>query len=155
PNGHTVWEVLLPKRAFAARPCFPLLSFGLEKPRPAGIDLESLAVQVEHLKMGDTRRRYRGLKALFGRLDEARTVSPAVAKMLDDDPQHVRGLAMEILGKIGAPALPQLIEGLDSTNARKRGDCAQVIGNLGPAGAPAVQALAQRLKDTDAEVRQR
>ncbi len=68
---------------------------------------------------------------------------PAVSTALFEQRQLAAAWA---LAEIGSPALPELIKGLE--DPRVNGLAAAGIENMGPAGAPAVPALARMLSDS-------
>jgi hypothetical protein len=62
--------------------------------------------------------------------------------------------AADALGRIGAPAVPELVRALHSADPQLRERAAAVLGRIGPDAAPAVPELIRLLEDPDREVRQ-
>jgi hypothetical protein len=61
--------------------------------------------------------------------------------------------AEDALGRIGAPAVPALLDALRSTNPGVRRKAVEVLGRMGEEAAPAVPALTALLDDSDMTVR--
>ncbi|MGM0487656.1 MAG: HEAT repeat domain-containing protein [Planctomycetota bacterium] len=73
---------------------------------------------------------------------------------LNDPVKTVRLQAVDSLVKIGKPALPVLIEALESSEVQTRRYATLAIGKLGLLAADAVPALESRLNDPDKQVRE-
>jgi hypothetical protein len=65
----------------------------------------------------------------------------------------VQEVAKKSLGRIGAPAVPYLIQGLQSPDVQQRRKAAEVLARIGPAAAAATEPLSRALSDPDEEVR--
>lgn len=61
--------------------------------------------------------------------------------------------AMDSLGRIGAPAVPALIDALDHNDSIRRAQAAKVLARIGPEAKPSVPALVRALEDNDERVR--
>lgn len=61
--------------------------------------------------------------------------------------------AMDSLGRIGAPAVPALIEALDHSDAIRRAQAAKVLARIGPEARSSVPALVRALEDNNETVR--
>jgi hypothetical protein len=61
--------------------------------------------------------------------------------------------AADALGRIGAPAVPALIQALREPSAQQRLRAARVLARIGPAALEAVPVLIERLEDADPLVR--
>jgi HEAT repeat protein len=78
-----------------------------------------------------------------------------------DEPQILKPLerwteqeaAADALGRIGAAAVPALIEALDNPHPAAREKAVEVLGRMGPDAAEAVPALVRLLDDPDESVR--
>lgn len=64
-----------------------------------------------------------------------------------------REVAAAALGRIGRPAVPRLVEALQSPDATLRQQAADTLARIGPAADEAVPALVQALRDDDPLVR--
>lgn len=65
----------------------------------------------------------------------------------------MRETAAAALGRIGKPAVPQLVQALQSTNPTLRHQAADTLARIGPSAAEAVPALVQAMDDPDPLVR--
>lgn len=65
----------------------------------------------------------------------------------------MREVAAAALGRIGRPAVPKLVEALESSNPALRQKAADTLARIGPAASDAVPALIKALRDTDPLVR--
>ncbi|MEK7232287.1 MAG: HEAT repeat domain-containing protein [Elusimicrobiota bacterium] len=94
-------------------------------------------------------------KALGKMGSAAKEAVPALIERFKEDGQFRSrsSLAIEILSKIGSPALPALLEALKDPNASVRRCAAESLGGISPATKTAVQALAVALKDDDPNIR--
>jgi HEAT repeat protein len=80
---------------------------------------------------------------------------PYVAEIrLQDEPLRMRALLIAALERIGAAAVPALVETLRSADARARLNAAEVLGRFVPQAAEAAPELARALRD-DPEARVR
>lgn len=61
--------------------------------------------------------------------------------------------AMDSLGRIGAPAVPALIEALDHNDPTRRAQAAKVLARIGPEAKQSVTALVSALNDENETVR--
>lgn len=68
---------------------------------------------------------------------------PALVPMLGDENQIARQCACELLGRIGKPAVPALVEALEGGDERLGGNAAAALGHMGPKAQDAVPALNQ------------
>ena len=66
---------------------------------------------------------------------------------------RLRNLAIDAIGRLGAAAIPTLIEVMNESNASVREGTAQALGLMGPDAAPAVPVLIRALDDRDVLVR--
>jgi len=81
-----------------------------------------------------------------------RKAERAIPHLVATLPDHRVETSMA-LDRIGAPAIPVLIEALDDPNAGVRSGAALSLYIMGPKASPAVQALTAALQDEDCEVR--
>jgi hypothetical protein len=98
-----------------------------------------------------------------GRTDDDRSPSdlptaaeppPPVVRPLEPYPSwSMEDTAADSLGRIGAPAVPELIRRLDSPDPELRRRAAAVLGRIGPDAALAVPQLIRLLEDPHAPVR--
>jgi HEAT repeat protein len=73
---------------------------------------------------------------------------------LDDEDPHVRVRAARTLGKIGAPAVTNLVTALGNEKALVRLGAAKALGTIGGEAKVAEGALAKMTNDANGEVRQ-
>jgi HEAT repeat protein len=86
---------------------------------------------------------------------EAAEAVPALVKALGSKFTEVWQLASFLLGRIGKPAVPALIDALaDRWQESRQSVVARTLGRIGPAAAEAVPALAHELTSENANVRQ-
>lgn len=90
----------------------------------------------------------------------AANISPAVQenissliKELESKDYNTRSDAVNALAKIGAPAVPAIIESLANTNSNVRKGAVDALGNIGNARPEVVPALVRALTDRDSYVR--
>lgn len=80
--------------------------------------------------------------------------TPATARLLRPFPEwSEQEAAAEALGRIGAAAVPHLVEALSSHDPQVRRKAVEVLGRMGPDAAEAVAALVPLLDDPDERVR--
>lgn len=86
---------------------------------------------------------------------EAAEAVPALVKALGSKFTEVWQLASFLLGRIGKPAVPDLIDALaDRCQESRQSVVARTLGRIGPAAAEAVPALVHELTSENANVRQ-
>lgn len=78
---------------------------------------------------------------------------PPVAARLNDEDDQVRWSAARVLANYGAPAVPWLVEAMETETVAVRRLVVETLGDLGPAAVTARPALEAALGDPDAEVR--
>ncbi|MEM7312595.1 MAG: HEAT repeat domain-containing protein [Planctomycetota bacterium] len=81
---------------------------------------------------------------------ERKPLMPAVRPVQDWGLQET---AIDSLGRIGAPAVPGLIQALEHPDRNQRLRAAKVLARIGPDAAQAVPILIQLLNDQDDEIR--
>jgi HEAT repeat protein len=123
--------------------------------RAAGDEPSAVAKLVEKLREPDVnvRPKTAALLGAFG--SAAKDAVPMLGKMLRQDNSHKPSLAAaKALAKIGAPAVPELIESLKHPVVHIRYRAAWALGQIGPDAADAVPALIKALHDKDNQVRE-
>ena len=78
---------------------------------------------------------------------------PLVLRAFGDENESVRGLAADVAGTLGAPALPWLTGALADPNAGRRAAAARALRGLGANAQPAARALVRALQDGDRATR--
>jgi HEAT repeat protein len=127
-SGQTVWEALIDFTPARMRPCLNLVSFGLDRPRSKGVEVDSAALRTR-------------LRAFILALD---------------DPEDKGAIkAREVVRRLGLAALPALVEALKSDRTNIQIQSALLIGECGPRGQPAVEALRRLMKEGNMAVRGR
>jgi HEAT repeat protein len=127
-SEQAVWEVLLDFSPARVRPCLSLVSFGLEAPRPRGLEVDPAPLQ--------TRLR-------------------PFTMALESPDRKAADKAVEVVRSLGLGSLPALIEGLKSERPNVQIASAELIGEFGPWGQPAVEPLRRLLKQGNAALRLR
>ena len=77
-----------------------------------------------------------------------------LVEMLKDEDAAVRLSAAHLLGEIGPAAAPALVTALQDDDASVRRNAAVALGSIGPAAKEALPALTTALKDEDRRVRE-
>jgi len=134
----------------------PVMAFGCQlKTESDAAKGERVSGLVEKLKTGDRNVRIEAAKELAKMGPAAKDAVPAlVAALKEEDPE--RSLHIEVsnaLEKIGAAAVPALIEALKDREAYTRRRAAMILGEIGPPAKDAVPALVAALKDESLWVR--
>ena len=66
---------------------------------------------------------------------------------------NMQETALDALGRIGRPAVQELVRGLRAPDPKVRFQAAQVLARIGPVADEAVPSLVAALEDTDVRVR--
>jgi RNA polymerase sigma factor (sigma-70 family) len=98
------------------------------------------------VKDRDPGYRQAALKALAAIAKVDRAVVPVVAVAMNDEEGEVASEAARLLGHIGAPAVPHVIDALKDARQRERGIVFNAIRGMGRDAAPAVPVLIPLLK---------
>lgn len=112
-------------------------------------DARAIGALIARLGDEDAQVRLKAAYAL-GQM-RAQAAVPGLLDCLADAERTVHDTALEALERIGAAALPALLEGLKHNTAPVREGCAQALGSLGLA--QAVPGLQAALPDPDDDVR--
>lgn len=119
-----------------------------------GPDAKSAASALASI-LGDSVAGGAALEALGKIGPEAKVgVKAMVATIGVSNSTEQRKLAESILVKLGADAVPRLIESLASRNEKERYVAAEMLAKIGPAAKSAVPALTTALKDKAVQVRE-
>ncbi len=107
---------------------------------------------IERLKDQDPFVRVAAARALAALPPAPEITLPIWEKAFRDADETTVSHALDALAALGSPAVPQLIEALKYE--KSRGPVASILGRIGPAAAPATQALAKLIADKDDRVAQ-
>ena len=105
---------------------------------------------VERLKDADARVRQAAAYALIALPPAPEITIPAMEKAFQGADQTTIQYAVDAIAVLGAPAVPRLIDALKYEGVRAR--VASILGEIGPAAAPAADALAGLVEDKDPRV---
>jgi HEAT repeat protein len=146
--GAVVWEAFGPGEPFRIRPCLGLVRLGLDRPRAAAVNLDSVPYRVELLRHPDPLLRRRAVLALaqFG----PKVGGPAVGGLLDalaDVDEGVRRGAATALAQVGPVAVPAMARALRERPDPVRAGVASALGQMGAAAKEALPALTATLAD--------
>ncbi len=116
-------------------------------PEDKQIRREATERLVEGLKDGDAFVRVTSARALAALPPAPEITLPIWEKALKDADEATMRHAMDALATLGAPAVPGLVAALKHENVRD--EVAHILGQIGPAAAPATEALANLVADKD------
>jgi HEAT repeat protein len=154
PAGETVWEVFTRGCPTRVRPCFGLVRFGFDRPRPRGLDLaRSIPYRLSGLQSKDAYTRLRSAEALRDLGALAGEAVPGLIEALDDPDQAVREAAEQALCYVGRAALPALLGATTDRRPRVRAASVGSLWKYVEEGRPVRAAVFRALRDEDVEVR--
>ena len=107
---------------------------------------------IERLKDPDPFVRVAAARALAALPPAPEITAPIWQQALQDADETTVHHALDALAALGAPAVPRLIDALKYPNVRIH--VVYVLGQIGPAAAPATEALAKLIGDSNPEVAQ-
>ncbi len=107
---------------------------------------------IARLKEKDPFVRVAAARALAALPPAPEVTAPIWEKALQDADAETVHHALDALASLGAPAVPRLIDGLK--HKKMRANIASILGRIGPAAAPATNALAALVNDKDSHVAQ-
>jgi HEAT repeat protein len=105
---------------------------------------------VARLKDADPRVRQAAARGLAALPPAPEIMRPIFEKAFKDADDATIRVALDAMAGLGAPAVPRLIEALKFEHARAR--VAYILGQIGPAAAPATDALAELIADKNPRV---
>jgi HEAT repeat protein len=108
---------------------------------------------VEALQSDDEQVRLAAAKALESLDADPEIVRPILMGALDSADEDTLLVMLDALVAIGPEIVPRLITALERENAQHRHYVCYMIGELGPAAAPATEALAKLLGDAESNTR--
>src|SRR5262249_14875452 len=108
PDGRVVWEAFPQGVPAAAAPCLQAVRVGLDRPRPEGLNLDTVTYRTATLKAPDVVLRRRGASYLGDMGDKAASAVPALIDALADEDDQVRSRAGTALAKVGAASVAPL-----------------------------------------------
>lgn len=111
---------------------------------------EAIETLVARLKDADPFVRAAAARALASLPPTPEIMVPAMEKLLDGADETTSRYALDALATIGAPAVPRLIKALE--HEKLRAEVAYVLGQIGPAAAPATESLVGLLDDEGCDV---
>lgn len=119
-------------------------------PEDKALVREAIESLVERLKSDDPFVRAAAARGLASLSPTPEVTLPAIDKMLDDSDETTARHALDALAVIGQPAVPCLIEALKHDGLRL--EVAYLLGQIGPAAAPATDVLVELVGDDDPAV---
>jgi HEAT repeat protein len=151
PDGRVVWEAFPEGAPLRARPCLEAVRIGLDRPRPDGLNLDSLAYRTATLKAADVVLRRRGASFLAGQGEKAAPAVPALIDALADEDAEVRARAGTALALVGEAAVAPLIKALKDRPDAVRIEAARSLAQLGGRAKEAVPDLTAFVADGKAD----
>jgi HEAT repeat protein len=152
PDGRIVWEAFPESPSARARPCLSLLQAGLDRPRPADLNLDTVPYRVKALKDPEVTIRRRSALFLGEFGEKAVPAVPALVEALADEDEEVRRRCSAALAAVGEPAVPALIKALRHQTNVVRLEAARTLEELGSVARAAVPELTALLGDAGADV---
>ncbi len=147
--GDADWQIRV-------RACQELAALGVAAKSAVPAMVGVLVSHPEGLGGGELAMLRQAVAEALGKMGpEAKVAVPALTPLLADHEFRVRQTAARALVGIGesAAAVPVLAEGLAAPDVSARLDAAQALRDLGPAAAPATDALVKALADPELLVR--
>jgi HEAT repeat protein len=151
-----VWDVITlrePPRRYRLRVCLGLLRLGFDQPRPANLDLNSLAHRLERLTDRDPEMRR---VAAYDLAELGPNATPAIAVLIealaDPDPSVWAGIC-SALSKIGPAVIPYLIKATKDERVNVRAAAFRVLHRFTDASHSLVPLFLDGLKDNHFLVR--
>jgi HEAT repeat protein len=115
-----------------------------------GATLNGLLKSLKHSK---AEVRWSAAIALESFVAEAEATIPILTQALSDVDVKIQVAATRTLGRIGAPAIPGLLQALDKPEKQVRREAVWALARIGSAARGTVSALTRALQDSDLKVR--
>jgi HEAT repeat protein len=150
PDGRVLWEAFPEGGVARARPCLTAVRIGLGRPRPEGLNLDTVAYRTSTLTSPDVVLRRRAASYLGKMADKAASAVPALVEALADEDAEVRARSGAALARVGEPALAPLLKALKERPAVQV-EAARALAQMGAGAKAAVPALTAFVADRGAD----
>ena len=130
--------------------CVSLWTLAMVHPEDKELRHQTAEELVARLKDADPRVRTAAARGLAALPPAPEIMMPIFEKAFKDADETTIRAALDALAALGAPAVPRLIDALKFEHVRAR--VAYILGQIGPAAAPATDALAELVADNNPRV---